>query len=108
MRLRCKWCRRKLENPSPRKDFCNGTCRAAHGHAKAGTPGRPRKPLPSVARDRRRAIREGVGIKIYLLPDEAADLAYLLADLNAALTAPLERVAKKSALAVERIEEKAV
>jgi hypothetical protein len=107
MRLRCKWCRHKLVNPSPRKEFCDGTCRAAHAHAKAGTPGRPTKPLRSVATDRKRAIRDGVGTKIYVLPDEAGDLAALLAAVDALMTAPLERLATKAATAVDRIERKA-
>ncbi len=102
----CEWCGKKIPRRRPNKRYCDATCRAEHGHARRGTPGRPDKPLQSVAEQRKRAIRDGSGTRMYVVRDDVVALADVLAGREPAPEAR-ERLAAKVPAALERIERKA-
>lgn len=76
----CRWCGDRLA-PDSRADrlYCDSTCRSEFSRWKALQGGRiftkGGKALKGAARSSRRPTREGLGTRIYVTPQEAADWA---------------------------------
>jgi len=104
----CEWCGEDLpDDARPDRRYCDSSCRARAAEENKGSASVPRpakgKTLKSARRRRRRANRQGVGTRIYILPDELHAVTNDLAP-----TSPQsERFKEKLQAAGKRLESRA-